>query len=91
MKKYLLLLFLLFSIQVFSIDLDVQVMDKDIDIPLEGVSIKYINLEENSEELHYTDETGKATIIFTLKDLPINLNNDIWWAAKKNCFWSRNN
>ena len=56
------LMFFIISTAVFAGDLSLLILDKDIDIPLEGVTVKYINPEQGEEEIFFTDEAGRIVI-----------------------------
>jgi hypothetical protein len=63
MKKYIFTFFLLiFTITVIcSLELNIKVIDKDIEIPLEGVKVEV----SNSDISVFTDKEGKAKIILS--------------------------
>ncbi len=77
-KRTTLILLLMFTITMlaFPKDLNLLIIDRDINIPLEGVSVKYINTEQNKEETYFTDEAGKTKIALedTLERVIIECN-----------------
>lgn len=63
-RRLLLVLILILVVTIaFPKDLNLVLLDKDIEIPLEGVTVKYINPEENKEETFFSDEKGKVSIV----------------------------
>lgn len=62
-KLFILIMLILFKVGLFSIELNIEVIDRDLDITLEGVLIRNIDTDEQI----YTDINGKCIL-----DLPDN-------------------
>ena len=60
MKRCLLLFFILLTTLLSAKDLTILAVDKDLDIPLEGVKIVVTGVDK----IFYTDSDGKASLVF---------------------------
>lgn len=60
MKKVLILIILTLFYPIFSLELSILVVDKDLELPLEGVEITKLE----TGECFYTDNNGRSKILF---------------------------